>query len=104
MAEEDPEAAAYAVQAETVTALVAPEWRWIWRAWHRLDDERKWIAGGMGPSQPAGIPWSAVRAWAADHGMDGETADLLDHGIQAMDGVYRKWWVENTRQRDGGNG
>ncbi|MFY8093040.1 MAG: hypothetical protein ACOVN0_06120 [Niveispirillum sp.] len=99
MAEEDPEAAAYAAQAETVTALVAPEWRWIWRAWHRLDHERQWIAGGMGPSQPAGIPWSVVRAWAADHAMDAEAAELLDHGIQAMDGVYRAWWVERAGQR-----
>lgn len=102
MAEEDPEAAAYAAQAQTVVALVAPEWQWIWRAWHRLDDERQWVSGGMGPSHPAGIPWTAVMAWADRHGLDGETTDLLDHGIRAMDGVYRAWWVEKAREKGEG--
>ncbi|AUN31945.1 hypothetical protein C0V82_16070 [Niveispirillum cyanobacteriorum] len=71
---------------------------WVWRAWHRLGDERHWQPGGMGPGQPCRIPWTAVQAWAREHGMDSETAEFLDDMIVAMEDVFSEWWREKARE------
>ncbi|MBP7339091.1 hypothetical protein [Niveispirillum sp.] len=102
MAKEDPEAAAFAAQAEAVTINLDPGWNWIWRAWRRLGAERQWIAGGMGPSQPADIPWTAVMAWAERYGLGEVKSELLDHVIAAMDAVYREWWAEKASRKEAG--
>ncbi len=70
---------------------------WIWRAWHRLDPERSWQAGGMGPSHPCGIPWTAVERWARHHHLDDEAFQLLDDCIVEMDKVYSAWWREQAK-------
>jgi hypothetical protein len=72
------------------------QWLWIWRAWHRLCDDRPHYAGGMGPPIPGNIPWSIVRLWASEHKMsEGEFA-MLDTCIQRMDSAYRDWWLMNN--------
>ncbi|WP_456316949.1 phage tail assembly chaperone [Teichococcus aestuarii] len=83
-----------------------PDWLiWIWRAWHRLTDERQYIvegiSAGMGGtlirSRPAAIPWTAVRRWAEVHGYGPDRAEMLDQCIQAMDGEYLAWSAERAK-------
>jgi hypothetical protein len=64
-----------------------PELLWLWRAWHRLDGDRPWRPGGMGPSLPGRIPWSVTHAFAAAHGLTVEDREMLEHCIGAMDTV-----------------
>lgn len=82
--------------AERGEAVTPHPWcRWVWRAWHTLNDDRHWRSGGMGPASPCNIPWSVVRAYAADHGCD---MDVLFRLLRAMDGVYRDWWDAQQRE------
>jgi hypothetical protein len=69
------------------------QWQWIWRAWHRLSDERPQYGGGMGPLIPGNIPWSLVYRWAEAHGMTRGEMVFLDFCIQRMDRTFHKWWV-----------
>jgi len=72
-----------------------PWCRWAWRAWHDLSDDRQWRGGGMEPVMPCNIPWTAARAYAADHGYDPPTLFAL---LRAMDGVYTAWWAEQVKE------
>ncbi len=49
--------------------------------------------GGMGPSIPGNIPWTALRDWAAFHNLSRGEFHLLDLLIQSMDAEHRTWWI-----------
>jgi hypothetical protein len=75
------------------TADVDRQWMWIWRAWHRLSDDRPHFGGGLGPMMPGNIPWSMVYQWAMAYGMTRGELVMLDVCIQRMDRTYREWWA-----------
>ncbi|MBP2229667.1 hypothetical protein J2847_002966 [Azospirillum agricola] len=98
LAEEEPDAADMVAarlddRGEAVEPL--PWCRWVWRAWHDLSDDRQWRGGGMGSPSPCNIPWTAARAYAADHGFHLPT---LFRRLRAMDGVYAEWWAEQAKE------
>jgi hypothetical protein len=77
---------------------VLPDWlHWVWRAWHRLHQDRPWVGGGMAAPQPRRIPWAAVMAWSDRHGYGSEQADFLDRCCQVMDAVFLDWWQAQQR-------
>lgn len=100
MAEEEADAAPLAAAlAPQAAEPELPAWvHWIWRAWWRLSDERPWIAGGMGPSRPGRIPWTAVAAWCAARGYGEDQEDQLEAGLAAMDEEYLSWQAEQARK------
>jgi hypothetical protein len=71
---------------------VDPTLEWIWRAWHRLSDDRPRFGGGMGPPVPGRIPWLTVRLWCRHHDLTKGEMDMLDVCFAAMDAVYIDWW------------
>jgi hypothetical protein len=62
-----------------------PAFAWVWRAWWRLNRDRPWLGGGMGPMSPGRIPWQSVMDWADRHGQD---AEFLDACVVGMDDTY----------------
>jgi hypothetical protein len=81
------------VQALEVDAPpIDPTLEWIWRAWHRLSDDRPHFGGGMGPPIPGRIPWSVVHLWAEHHELQKGEMDMLDLCLGQMDVVYLEWW------------
>lgn len=72
--------------------------RWVWRAWQQLDHERRWIGGGMAPSIPGRIPWTAMLAWCRHHRRSPDDLDFLAACMAAMDEVFIDWWLERQRQ------
>lgn len=97
LAEEEPDAAGMVADlleedGEAVQPL--PWTRWAWRAWHALADDRQWRAGGMGPAMPCNIPWTVMRAYAADHGLHLPTLFRL---LRAMDAVHAEWWTDKVK-------
>jgi hypothetical protein len=63
-----------------------PEWlEWVWRAWHRLNLDRPYFGGGMGPMVPGRIAWRDVVTWCEFHDLPGEAVGFLDRCIVAMD-------------------
>lgn len=72
---------------------------WVWRAWHRLSDDRPWIGGGMAAPTPGRIPWATVMEWADRHGYGQEAANVLDRLIGEMEAEYQDW---NASRRDSG--
>jgi hypothetical protein len=85
-------------QAEPEPAL-PDHLHWIWRAWHRLTDERPWIGGGMAPAHPGRIPWTAVAAWCERRGYGPEEEEALESGIAALDVEFLAWHDEQARER-----
>lgn len=80
---------------------IDPAHKWIWRAWHRLNLDRPWVAGGLGPARPLRIPWAAVRQWADYNGLDAEDASFLDHCIVGMDEEYLNHHAELVKKELG---
>lgn len=68
---------------------------WIWRAWHRLSDDRPQWGGGMGPSVPGRIPWITLHTWSQHHDLSRAEMAMLDLCIGEMDAVYLTWWTDN---------
>ena len=94
LAEQDPQAAAALGGRAVETPDLDPAWRWVWRAWHRLDGERPWRAGGMGPPLPGRIPWTAVARWAEVHRLSEDDAEMLDGLLGEMDAEFLAWHRE----------
>jgi hypothetical protein len=73
---------------------------WVWRAWHRLHDERPYTVTGFGApmggmmikSAPGRITWSSIRNWCEHHHYSGEDAMFLERCLAAMDDEYLLWW------------
>lgn len=63
----------------------------VLRAWERLQHDRPWIGGGMGPTSPGRIPWRLVIDWARFHNYSHDMIALLDAGIFALDTEYLEW-------------
>lgn len=66
----------------------APEWEWVWRAWHRLHRDRAWLPSGMGGAVPRGISAQALAELAAQEGLSADEAELLALLVAPMDGVF----------------
>jgi hypothetical protein len=79
---------------------IRPEFRWLWRAWNALHDDRVHLVEGVGApmggmiirSRPSRIPWSVVRLWARHHRMTHAELQLLYACIRAMDDVFLEDW------------
>jgi hypothetical protein len=66
-----------------------PDWlEWVWRAWTRLNADRPYYGGGMGPMVPGRIPWRTVDEWARRHGLD---MAFLDRCLFEMDSELLAW-------------
>jgi hypothetical protein len=91
---EDVEAAAAADRLAADEPVVDSTLDWIWRAWHRLSDDRPYHGGGMGPAVPGRIPWTVVLAWSRHHRLSRGEMTMLDIGFAAMDATYIDWWVK----------
>lgn len=70
---------------------------WVWTAWQRLDLDRPWRAGGMGPPIPGPIPLRDVREWCEFHDLAGEDVLFLDTCFAEMDKAYMDWHAEQVR-------
>lgn len=92
IAKDDPEAAALVSALEEDMPVINPAFDWIWRAWHRLSDDRPRYGGGMGPSVPGRIPWTVVAQWCRHHDLTRAEMLLLDACFAVMDVVYLEWW------------
>ena len=77
-----------------------PEWLgFIWRCFSRLQHDRPWTPRMEGVPVPGKIAWRDVVAWADRNGLDPWHAELLDHGIQALDAAYLEWWQADQRRQ-----
>jgi hypothetical protein len=96
LAETDPQAAAamaadpaMAAKMQAAEAAVPePAWEWVWRAWHRLNADRPWLGGGMGPMLPGRIAWRDLLSWCDQNGGD---LDFLDACCFALDTEFIDW-------------
>jgi hypothetical protein len=91
---DDPEAAQAADRLAVEEPPADASLDWIWRAWHRLSDDRPRYGGGMGPSVPGRIPWMVVQAWSRHHRLHRGEMQMLDLCLGAMDAAYIAWWSE----------
>lgn len=80
--------------------VLDPTLLWIWRAWHRLTDDRPYHGGGMGPAVPGRIPWSLVHLWAQHHQLERGAMAMLDACFAELDTVYLTWWVAQQPKAD----
>lgn len=69
----------------------------VWRAWHRLDMDRPWYGGGMGPMIPGRIPWKNIADWCQFHGHSHEQRELLDACFAEMDIAYISFHNEKAK-------
>lgn len=84
---------------------VRPEFRWIWRAWEALHDDRvqsvEGVAAPMGGTlirtRPGRIPWTTVRFWATHEELTRAEMELLRICLRAMDDVYLRHWQRISR-------
>jgi hypothetical protein len=49
------------------------------------------------------IPWTAVKLYIADKGLDPDVGGVLWDVIRLMDGAERRWQVDNIGSGGGGN-
>ncbi len=82
----------------TLEPKAAAEFEWIWRAWHRLSDDRPRFGGGMGPPVPGRIPWLTVWRWAEHNGLQKGELNMLDVCFAALDSIYLDWWSQSQPQ------
>lgn len=89
---EDPD-----MVAEILSRRVAPDpqFELPWRAWHALSADRQHTLDGFGHSmgsrivsRPQPIPWSAMRAWCGDAGLDADETEQTMTLIVALDGEF----------------
>ncbi len=73
---------------------IDPELTWVWRAWMRLQFDRPYYGGGMGPVMPGRIPFTSVAEWARVEGLSRDRAAFMDHCIMAMDTEFLAWHRE----------
>ncbi len=77
---------------------LAPELIWIWRCWQRLNIDRPWLGGGLGPSVPARITWKMTLDWANHLGYNAEELRFLDMCIMKLDETYLEYFrLKNTK-------
>lgn len=77
-----------------------PQYRWIWRAWHTLHDDRSYVVEGVSAglggtvirSRPGRIPWGRVERWARFEALTRPEMQLLYAGIRAMDDAFLADW------------
>jgi hypothetical protein len=79
---------------------IDPEFDWIWKAWHRLSDDRPRWGGGMGPSVPGRIPWMTMRLWAEHYRLSAAEMTLLDTGFMALDTAYIEIWIDAQKKEE----
>ena len=85
---------------ETDCPVVDPSLEWIWRAWHRLTDDRPRYGGGMDQPIPGRIPWTVVHQWGRYQRLARGEMGMLDICIGAMDALYLEWWVSRQKVPD----
>lgn len=79
---------------------IRPEFRWLWRAWNALHDDRVHLVEGVATpmgatiirSRPSRIPWTVICRWARYHRMTRAEQQLLHACIRAMDDVFLEDW------------
>ncbi len=77
-----------------------PDWlSGVWRAWHRLHQDRPWRSVGMAGLVPGPIPWRDVMDWCAFHDLAGDDVIFFDALFRALDTEYLTWHA--ARQRAG---
>jgi len=69
-------------------ATPAPWLTWIWRAWHRLHQDRPLHGGGMSAPVPGAIAWRDIVLW---HDRHGGGLEMLEFGISQMDIEFIDW-------------
>lgn len=65
---------------------------WLLRAFWDLSTERQRTGGGMGP-----IPWTAIRTYANEAGLDFQARGVLFAVMHALDVAYIEWFVEESK-------
>ena len=65
---------------------------WLLRAFWDLSTERQRSGMGMGP-----VPWSKIRTYGHDSGLDRGAREILKAVVQALDVAYIEWFAEEAK-------
>jgi hypothetical protein len=71
---------------------IPAELSWVWRAWHRLHQDRPWLGGGFGPPVPGRIPWVTIVSWGRFNRYGTQDIKFLDRCFTKMDETFMRHW------------